>query len=124
MITMKIYIASHDKTEALKVAAELREHGHTITSRWLKQEFNPTETYTEEDRRRIACQDVRDIHESQILILISGKDKYSGGKFVEAGFALADHLEVIVLGHRENMMLWHPNIPAFDSISEIINYLR
>jgi nucleoside 2-deoxyribosyltransferase len=111
---MKIYVASHSQEKALEIAKLLQDNGHHITSRWIYQPFNDTVTYTETQRQQIAEEDTDDVLISDILVLIAGPDKYSGGKFVEAGIAIGANKPVIIIGRRENMLLWHKNIIALD----------
>jgi hypothetical protein len=115
---MKVYIASHCRWAGLYCANILHEQGHEITSRWLFQPFLSTPEYTEGDRQQIAKMDFDDVSRSEALLLVSGPEKYSGGKFVEAGIALALGLPITVLGRRENMLLWCPSIAVIDHPSE------
>jgi len=120
---MKIYVASHDLQLGQQVAEALKQQGYEITARWLRQEFKHTDERSEEDKRRIACEDYNDVVLSDILVLISGNDKYPGGKFVEVGIALARGKEVIVIGRRENMLMWHPLVSTCANVYEVIEYL-
>jgi hypothetical protein len=105
---MKIYIASHDKDEALRIASILG--GHEIVSRWIYGTFAKTETYSIEDRERIAQEDVDDVMSCDVLIHIAGNEKYSGGKFVETGIAIALGKTIFLLGRRENMLMYSKEI--------------
>jgi len=53
------------------------------------------------------------------LVLVAGKEKYSGGKFVEAGIAIGLGKRVVVLGRRENMLLWHPLVTSVEEPEDI-----
>ena len=57
------------------------------------------------------------------LVLVAGPDRYPGGKFVEAGIAMGLGKPVVVLGHRENMLLWHPDVHAVETIDRLVEYL-
>ena len=103
---MKIYIASHSRWAALHVASVLRSRGHEICSRWINKPFNRVADYTEQEREVIATEDVIDVINCDSLVLVSGPDKYPGGKFVEAGIAIGLGKRVIIIGRRENMLLW------------------
>jgi len=116
---MKIYVASHDRWAACHVADVLKAKGHEITSRWHSQEFLPTEAHTELDRAKIAQEDVDDVSASNALVIISGPDRYSGGKFVEAGIAIGQGKPVVVIGRRENMLLWLPSIRCVSSPEDV-----
>lgn len=113
---MKIYVASHSRELAQKMADDLADQGYTITSRWHGKEFHPTEHHTVNERRAIAQEDYDDICAADALVLIAGEEKYSGGKFVEAGIAIGQGKPVYVYGRRENMLMW---LPAVNDFSEI-----
>lgn len=103
---MRFYIASHCKMLAVELRDKLNRLGISVTSSWIDSEFMPTDHYTESECTQIAESNFNDIKSSDALILISGPDKYSGGKFVEAGYAMALGKPVFVVGHRENMQMW------------------
>lgn len=114
---MKIYVACHDPKLAESVAQELRACGHTITSRWHDgRPFLKTDEHTLEERQAIAADDLADVAEADALVLVAGPDKYSGGKFVEAGFAMGRGMPVYVRGRRENMILWHKDVMFYEDL--------
>jgi len=121
---MKVYIASHSQMDAIVIANKLKEAGHEITSTWLTEHFAPFTSYPEDERVKIAERDYYEIEESDALIIIAGSEKYSGGKFVEVGIALALQKIVIVFGRRENMLMYHPNIFKTTQIHELIRLLK
>lgn len=121
---MKVYIACHSVELVANAAAKLHAAGIIIHSTWHWQEFLPTEQHSESERREIAERDRREVRESDALVLIAGPDKYSGGKFVEAGIAIGSGVPVVVLGRRENMLLWLGEVEAFDEISDVAAYLQ
>lgn len=103
---MKVYIAAHDKALAQREASNLKSKNFTITSNWHEKAFLPTENHSETERFEIAIEDLNDIKEADCLLLLSGPDKYSGGKFVEAGIAYGMNKPVFYKGHRENMLCY------------------
>jgi nucleoside 2-deoxyribosyltransferase len=113
---MNIYVASHSRALALDVAYVLRRDGHKITSRWHHKPFHPTSHHTPAECEAIAQEDYDDIVAADALVLIAGPDKYSGGKFVEAGIAIGLGKRVTVIGRRENMLLWLPGIRVVESV--------
>ena len=117
---MRVYVASHDRWAACHVADILRHQGHIVTSRWHGKEFLPTLSHTEAERAEIAQEDFDDVSASDALVLIAGPDRYSGGKFVEAGIALGQGKRVVVIGHRENMLLWLPTIQCVATPAEVM----
>lgn len=112
---MKFYVAAHDRFLASLVADVISRAGHDCTSTWIKNVFLPTEHHTFEERMSIAFEDAEDVCRSDVLVLVAGAEKYSGGKFVEAGIAMGRGIPVIVIGRRENMLLWHHSIMAVDT---------
>lgn len=123
---INIYLAGHNQKES-KALAELlcqkEPSRFTITAKWLDMTFNPTSTHTDEEKEEIADTDVADVGRSDVLVLMAGPEKYSGGKFVETGIALGQKKPVVVYGRRENMLLWHHNIIQVDTESDLIDVL-
>lgn len=115
---MKIYIASHDQKAARDVAKRLFENGYEITSRWVEKPFKPTEEWSEPERMQEATEDLMEVRLADVLILLAGPDKYPGGKFVEAGYALGLGRPVIVVGRRENLVLWHPSVQLYPTLAD------
>jgi nucleoside 2-deoxyribosyltransferase len=115
----RIYVASHCRWAGLHVASVLEAAGHMIVSSWLKEPFGRVEEYSDDDRKRIAKMDFTDIRRGDFLVLVAGPDRYPGGKFVEAGIALGLGKTVIVIGRRENMLLWHPDIITAETPEEV-----
>ena len=112
---MKFYVAAHDRLLASLVADVITRAGHDCTSTWINNEFLPTENHTVKERMSIAFEDVDDVCRSDVLVLVAGAEKYSGGKFVEAGIAIGRNIPVIVIGRRENMLLWYHAIMSVET---------
>lgn len=70
--------------------------------------------HEDKEKSRIAKEDADGVESSDALVLVAGPDRYSGGKFVEVGIALGMRKLVVVIGRRENMLLWHPSVMATD----------
>lgn len=121
---MKLYIAGQNQDLGIRVAKALKEAGHEITATWLAVPFNRTASHTEPERRNIADTDFNDIEAANALVLISDIFLCPGGKWVEAGIALGMKKPVFVLGHRENMLLWHPLCSSFASVEALVKWLR
>jgi hypothetical protein len=107
---MKIYVAAHCRWAAHYVALVLSYSGHEITSGWIYTDFKPTDQHDETERAGIAQDDFDDVARSDALVLVAGPDRYPGGKFVETGIALGMGKHVVVIGRRENMLIWLPSI--------------
>lgn len=117
---MKVYIAAHSSELATEVAKKLEQEGFNIISTWHKEPMGATSEYTPEDRRKIANLDAAQVTEADILFLLESPFKVSGGKFVEAGIALGQGKPVVVIGRRENMLLWHTLVLQFDTVEAFI----
>lgn len=102
---MKVYIACHSKELAQSVAKDICAN-HQIVSRWHEKAFHPTDFHSLDERYTIAIEDFNDIKRADALLLVAGPEKYSGGKFVEAGIAYGMNKPVYVLGRFENMLTY------------------
>ena len=120
---MVFYIAAHSQEDAKKVAKLCIDAGHTVNSRWILEDFSRTSSYTDVDKTNIAHIDYDDVVAADALILLSSPFSIPGGKFVEVGIALASHMPVYLLGHRENMLMWHISVQQFDSAENLLKYL-
>lgn len=120
---MNVYIASHSKEQACAIANALSSAGARVTSTWHDIEFLRTHEHSEADRESTALRDTDEIDQADVLVLDSGQEKYAGGKFVEAGYALGTGKTVLVIGRRENMLLWHPLIKFANTTDEAIAIL-
>ena len=120
-MTKKLYVAGYDLNSAKRVAFLLRGAGHTITSKWLDEEFRRTRTYTSDERRQLAQMDIDDVRASDALVLLAAPYRVPGGKFVEVGAALALGKPVYVLGHRENLLMWHGLVTTYDSVESMLD---
>lgn len=111
---MRIYPAGrYSRRDELRIFAnDLRNIGHTITSRWLNTNFrddNPNESSAAplEERGKYALIDMLDILSASCVInfteapgTVGGA---RGGRHVELGMAIAWQKRIIVVGHRENI---------------------
>ncbi len=121
---MKLYIACHDQKRARRVAKALRAAGFEITSRWLKQPFGPSETFDHATRVRFAMENYDDVRRSVGLVLVAGPERYSGGKFMEAGFAYALGKPVCILGRRENVQCYGHWIQQVKNVPELVRAFK
>jgi len=117
---MEIYVAGHIQSECRKVAAYLTAAGHEVVSTWLLEDFSKTSSYTVEDRTAIALKDTNEILGAEAVVLVPSPYLVTGGKFVEVGIAIGAGKRVYVLGHRENMLMWHPDVRSFANVQEFI----
>jgi hypothetical protein len=61
---------------------------------------------------------------SDALVLLSSPFRVPGGKFVETGIAVGRGMPVFVLGVRENMLMWHSSVQAFNTVEDLIDFLK
>lgn len=123
-----VYISSHDFAGAKALAARLEAAGIGVVSTWHNETpiaggrgCPPTDREywdlkVRKNFGRMRCADV--------LVLVAGPDKYAGGKFVEAGYALASGTEVVVLGRPENGMIGGAATKFFENESDLFAYLK
>lgn len=120
---MNIYVAAHSQAEARKVADILAQAGHEITSTWLQEDMEKDESLVPDERASIAIKDLTEIKHSDALVMLAAPYRVPGGKFVELGFALGIGIHVHLIGHRENMLMWHPSIHQHDSAENLVKVL-
>jgi len=120
MKPMKLYVASHSQQDGRTAASLCRAAGHEITSRWLEKPFLQTLEHAPAERTCIADEDYDDVCAADALVLLASPFRVSGGKFVEAGIALGQLKRVFVIGHRENMLLWHTRCLQYESVEQFL----
>lgn len=119
---MVFYIAGHNQEECRKIRESLRGVVE-IKASWLDGSFGKTDEYSEDQRRQIAATDAAEARSCDGLILVASPYRVPGGKFVEAGVAIGCGIPVYVIGHRENMLMWHPLVIQVDSVDDLIGML-
>lgn len=119
---MKVYVSAFSVWEAKYVANYLRANGHTVASSWHESEERPA---TDEGWTGLLKKRNRpEIAEADVLVLVASKNAVPGGKFVEAGIALGLGKPVVVLGERENRVLWDEGVTAVKSPQDIVQLLK
>ena len=105
---MRVYIAGkwEAKARLVGIASKLEALGHTVTSRWLKNdvavETGAWALMTGNEASGIAQQDLLDIDAADALILDTIDESNTGGREVEYGFALGRGKIVMVIGPKRN----------------------
>lgn len=132
---MKIYIAITWKAleYGQKLARQLEEAGHTVTSRFLAEDYvAPTEGEMDAVHARL---DLLDIDEAEAMLQVTGNsrtyadgayrglDSTTGGRHVEFGYALAKKKPIFVLGQYESCFHTHGAICAVEDIQQFIKLL-
>lgn len=117
---MKVYISSHCIHAARHVASELC-FLHEIVSRWHdgSRPMGRSRDKSHEQKQKIAIENIDEVSQADVLVLISAPGMTPGGKFIEAGVAIGNDIPVIVLGERENLMLFHPMVHVAETVFEV-----
>ncbi len=138
---MKIYLAARysRRLELCEYRKALVAQGHTVTSRWLNgtHQISDRGTPLGDDgenlvegggaeaaalRAKFAEDDLRDVNDANLLIAFTEPPRSApnrGGRHVELGIALGNCIPVIVVGHRENIFCWLPEVEFFESFDQI-----
>jgi hypothetical protein len=95
-----------------RIAADLRDAGHVVTSRWLETEY-PTDRLAvpPKIRAKYAIANLADLDAANACVSFTeppGGDGGRGGRHVEHGYAMAKHMVCIVVGPKENLFHEHP----------------
>jgi len=133
---MKIYLASRysRREELCEYRMELERGGHTVTSRWLNGSHQITnegkpidetgealiENGTCADaarlRRAFVLEDVVDVMAADVVVSFTEPPRSNhsrGGRHVEFGMAHALGKQLVVVGHRENLFHYLPQVEFF-----------
>lgn len=112
-----IYLASAflRRSEIARDATLLRRDGLTIVSTWhdAPHDITPEAELTYQQRARLAQRDRDDLEQAAVLVLYGdppGEYAGNGGKHVEFGYALALDLHIVIIGHRESIYAYLPNV--------------
>jgi nucleoside 2-deoxyribosyltransferase len=119
---MKVYVSAHGFWEAKYVADVLRSKGFKVVSEWHLDK--PLLNMSDETKRAKATVNVSLISSADALVIVACNEFVPGSKFVEAGVALGLGKKVVVIGHRENMLMHHPAVHDVESPLEAAAYLR
>lgn len=122
----RLYLSSHDTQLARASAAQLRTAGFAVQSTWheVSTEDKGFARTPDEWTETISKRNFPQIEKADALVLFAGDGRYTGGKFVEAGFALARDKAIYVIGRVENNMLYHKNVKLFGTLSSLIEHLK
>jgi len=147
---MKIYLAARysRRIELCRYRFQLHTLGHQVTSRWLDGAHqigdagqpigDAGEALVEGDagaadvqsailRERFATEDVLDVQAADLLIAFTEPPRSGasrGGRHVELGLALGQKRTVWVVGPRENIFCWLPQVRHFPTWDECRQALR
>lgn len=130
---LHIYVAAQysRKKEVVSMMEMLNKHpGLTCVSTWATR---PQRTGLSMDVAMgyEAADDLDDLDTADVLIILSDvcedyalpEPGYGGGKHVELGYALAEELDIIVIGRKENIFHELALVTVVDSLMEAIGVL-
>ena len=120
---MKVYVSCHHPDPANAVADALEAAGHTVVSDWHRSDDPPPDRDDGEAWAVKAAANFTRILGCEMLVIVAGPERYPGGKFVEAGFALGLNKDVITVGRVENGMLFHPTVEHADDAEALLKLL-
>lgn len=132
MVT-SIYLAApyRRRNELRDIAEELQSFGVRVTSRWLLEDFSlnvQLGELPEKVNTDIATMDLTDILAADGMLFFAedaNNQPPRGGRHVEFGYALAEGLQMYVIGDKENIFHYLPNVHHFatfnDFTTEMLN---
>ncbi len=119
---MRVYLAA--RYEMHPTMREWRRRlavdGVAVTARWITGEHAGS---TEAEKARYALEDLEDIRTADALIAFNPPDHHRsgrGGRHVELGYALALAKPVVIVGARENVFHWHPEVLVVSTLDAAI----
>lgn len=127
-----VYLAApySSKEEIRRYAAQLNTLGLEVTAQWLDEPHAATIPFTSrdpEELREFARRDVDDIARADAFVFFSldpEQPTKRGGRHVELGIALAMKKRIIVVGPRENIFHFLPEIEVAPTWDQAIERLR
>lgn len=116
-----IYLAARfsRRPELREFRDQLAAAGHTVVARWLDgHEIDPDLPDSEKEAKqaRNAREDLDDILASDVIVSFTeapGSPYSRGGRHFETGFGLACGKRTVIVGHRENLFCYLPQIEFF-----------
>lgn len=147
---MNIYLAAcySRRLELCGYREQLEALGHVVTSRWLngKHQISDSgkpigdqgEALVESDdnsssncaaalREIFACEDVNDVRDASMIVNfteVPRSEKNRGGRHVEMGIAIEKRMRLIVVGHRENIFHWLPDVEFYATWEQCLTALE
>jgi hypothetical protein len=120
------FAARYSRHEELNsYRAELEALGIEVTSRWLDTLPRTRSLYTEDDWRALGLVDQEDVLAADTLVCFAESEGEggNGGRHVEVGMALALGRRVIVVGRREHIFHFLPEVEVVESWPEALRLL-
>lgn len=123
---MRIYLGARflRRDELRLYAHKLTKLGYTITSRWLGGSHQMT-PYSEIENQQYAEEDVDDLNSADMCIFFMEQPRElndsRGGRHVELGMAIALNKYIVLIGPRENVFCYLPQIEHYDTFEDFVN---
>jgi hypothetical protein len=139
---MSVYLAARysRRLELCGYRSDLEDGGIEVTSRWLngshqiddkgvpigddgEQRFEMGDPALSHWREHFAKEDVADVLAADTLIAFTEEPRSGnsrGGRHVELGIAIGAGLNVIVIGPRENVFCWLPQVDWYAGWAEFV----
>jgi hypothetical protein len=120
------FAARYSRHEELNsYRAELEALGIEVTSRWLDTQPRARSLYSEDDWRALGLLDQEDVLAADTLVCFAEAEGEggNGGRHVELGMALALGRRVIVVGRREHIFHYLPEVEVVESWPEALRLL-
>jgi hypothetical protein len=133
---MHIYLAARYSRhpEMAKHAKKIEKAGHRVTSRWIRGSHSLDESIdrgqSDEVRANFAIEDIEDLTKADVVIsfteeMIEQVGRPSkGGRHVEFGMGVALNKRMVVIGPREHVFHWLPNVEHYGSVAEFLSVLN
>ncbi len=102
---------------------ELWRIGHQVTSSWLDELSKPDGMPVEAFNRKLAIKDLAEIKEADCLIIDTDGASTTGGRYVELGYALANHKLIYVVGPQRSVFLSLAD-RRFDTWDALLQFLK
>jgi hypothetical protein len=127
---MKVYLASRfgRQAEMRALRSLLYEAGFGVVSRWLDEEWSTArgEPVTDDHRLKWSGYDFEDVASCDVMLNFTEPPGGcgSGGRHVEMGLALAWGKRCIVVGHRENVFHYLPQVEFCETLGQALELLK
>lgn len=127
----RVYLAARysRREELLRYREELQALGMVVTSRWLNGDHQiPDDVLEEAEAVRFAREDVEDLYTADCVVSFTEQPRLvsatRGGRHVEFGMAVPMRKLLVVVGPRENVFHWLPQVWQFDTWPSALAFLQ
>ena len=132
---MKVYLAARfsRREEMRRYAGELAELGHEVTARWVvgppQASHHPDQVsgHSQAYEERVSVEDLKDVADATCIVCFSEQPRSTntrGGRHVEFGLAVAGEKRIILVGPRENVFHFLPQVENFTDWAGVRKMLK